>query len=42
MSDEHNKKLEKIWRRIGLALLILAIVIVAGPQIIDLVFPDFR
>ena len=49
MTDKQNPKeprdssqLEKMWKRIGLALLVLAIVLVAGPQIIDLVNPDFR
>jgi len=36
------KNLEKIWKRIGLALFFLAIVLVAGPQLIDLVNPEFR
>jgi hypothetical protein len=34
--------LEKLWKRVGLALFVLAIIVVAGPQIIDLFFPDFR
>ena len=37
-----SKQLEKMWKRIGLALFLLAIVLVAGPQVIDLVNPDFR
>jgi hypothetical protein len=37
-----SKQLEKIWKRIGLALFVIAIVLVAGPQVIDLVNPDFR
>jgi hypothetical protein len=37
-----SKQLEKIWKRIGLALFLLAIFLVAGPQVIDLVNPDFR
>ena len=36
------KNLEKIWKRIGLVLFVLAVVLVAGPQLIDLVVPDFR
>ena len=36
------KNLEKIWKRIGLVMLVLAIVLVAGPQLIDLVNPEFR
>ncbi len=36
------QNLEKIWKRIGLALFVLAIVLVAGPQLIDLVNPEFR
>jgi len=42
MPNEPKPNLEKIWRRVGLALFVLAIVVVAGPQIIDLFFPDFR
>ncbi|MGA1023559.1 MAG: hypothetical protein ACO3TI_05850 [Aquiluna sp.] len=42
MPDKPKPDLEKIWRRLGLALFILAIVVVAGPQIIDLFFPEFR
>jgi len=36
------KQLEKIWKRIGLALFVLALFVVAGPQVVDLVNPDFR
>jgi len=42
MPDKPKPDLEKIWRRLGLALFALAIVVVAGPQIIDLFFPQFR
>jgi hypothetical protein len=49
MTDQQNPKepkdseqLEKIWKRIGLAIFVLAIFLVAGPQVIDLVNPDFR
>jgi hypothetical protein len=42
MPDKPKTDLEKIWRRLGLALFILAIVVVAGPQIIDLFLPEFR
>ncbi len=42
MSEKPGTDLEKIWKRIGVLLLILTIVIVAGPQIIDLIDPDFR
>ena len=38
--DPNN--LEKMWKRIGLVLFVLAVVLVAGPQLIDLVVPDFR
>jgi hypothetical protein len=31
-----NEKLERLWKRIGLAFLILATIIVAGPQILVL------
>jgi len=41
MPDKPKPDLEKIWRRLGLALFILAIVVVAGPQIIDLFLPEF-
>ena len=36
------QNLEKIWKGIGLVLFVLAVVLVAGPQLIDLVVPDFR
>ena len=42
MPDKPKPDLEKIWRGLGLALFILAIVVVAGPQIIDLFLPEFR
>ena len=42
MPDKPKPDLEKIWRRLGLALFVLAIVVVAGPQIIDLFLPEFR
>jgi hypothetical protein len=42
MSEKRDKELEKIWKRIGLALFLAAIVLVAGPQVIDLFVPDFR
>ena len=42
MPDKPKPDLEIIWRRLGIALFILAIVVVAGPQIIDLFFPEFR
>ena len=42
MPDKPKPDLEKLWKRVGLALFILAIIVVAGPQIIDLFFPDFR
>ena len=42
MPDKPKPDLEKLWRRVGLALFVLAIIVVAGPQIIDLFFPDFR
>ena len=41
-ADDKNPKLEKAWRRIGIALFILATIIVAGPQLIDLIYPNFR
>ncbi|MDG2496788.1 MAG: hypothetical protein P8M68_01230 [Aquiluna sp.] len=36
------KKLEKIWKKIGIALFVVAVILVAGPQVIDLFNPDFR
>ena len=39
MDDE---KLRRSWRLFGVIALVLAIVLVAGPQLIDLVYPDFR
>lgn len=42
MGEREPKDLEKLWRRIGFALFIAAVVLVAGPQLIDLVFPGFR
>ena len=42
MGQKSDKDLEKIWKRIGAVLFVLAVVLVAGPQIIDLFFPDFR
>jgi hypothetical protein len=33
------KNLERLWKRVGLVLFILAIVLVAGPQIIDVFLP---
>ncbi|MEL0200818.1 MAG: hypothetical protein VW959_05725 [Aquiluna sp.] len=42
MPDKPKPDLEKLWKRVGLALFVLAIIVVAGPQIIDLFFPDFR
>lgn len=42
MKSRDPKDLEKLWRIIGIALFVLAVILVAGPQLIDLVFPDFR
>ncbi|MEL0291613.1 MAG: hypothetical protein VXA46_00760 [Aquiluna sp.] len=42
MPDKPKPDLEKLWKRVGLVLFVLAIIVVAGPQIIDLFFPDFR
>ena len=42
MPEKPKPDLEKLWKRVGLALFVLAIIVVAGPQIIDLFFPDFR
>ena len=33
---DKNQKLERMWKRIGLLLLIVATIIVAGPQILVL------
>ena len=40
--SQQPKDLEKLWKRIGIVLFVVAIVLVAGPQLIDLVIPDFR
>ena len=42
MSDKPKPDLEKLWRWIGLLLFVLAIIVVSGPQIIEIFFPDFR
>lgn len=42
MQPREPKELEKLWRTIGLILFVVAVILVAGPQLIDLVFPDFR
>lgn len=42
MKNRDQKELEKLWRTIGIILFVVAVILVAGPQIIDLVFPDFR
>lgn len=43
MTDKRSDKdLEKIWKRIGLGLFVLAVILVAGPQLIDLFIPGFR
>jgi len=42
MQPRDPKDLEKLWRTIGLILFVVAVILVAGPQLIDLVFPDFR
>ncbi len=42
MTEKDPKDLEKFWRRIGLMLFAAAVVLVAGPQLIDLFIPSFR
>ena len=42
MSEKEPKELEKLWRKVGLVLFLLAITLVAGPQVIDLFVPSFR
>ncbi len=42
MKSRDPKDLEKLWRIIGIALFVAAVILVAGPQLIDMVFPDFR
>ena len=42
MGDRNPKDLERLWRRIGIILFVMAVVLVAGPQLIDLVIPGFR
>jgi hypothetical protein len=42
MTERGPKDLEKFWRRIGLILFGVAVILVAGPQIVDLFVPNFR
>jgi len=42
VEKEPKPDLEKLWKRIGGALVVVAIILVAGPQIIDLFYPEFR
>lgn len=36
------KELEKMWRIAGLVLFVVAVILVAGPQVVDLFDPNFR
>ncbi|MEY3972391.1 MAG: hypothetical protein RLY84_784 [Actinomycetota bacterium] len=42
MTEQNPKDLEKFWRRIGLIFFAAAVILVAGPQLIDLFIPSFR
>ncbi len=42
MQYRNPRDLERLWRKVGLILFVLAVLLVAGPQLIDLVFPEFR
>ncbi len=42
MTERNPKDLEKFWRRIGLISFAAAVILVAGPQLIDLFIPSFR
>jgi hypothetical protein len=42
VKNQDPKDLEKFWRIIGVVLFIAAVILVAGPQLIDLAFPNFR
>ena len=42
MNTDREKNWEKIWRRVGAVVVVLLVIIVAGPQVIDLFVPDFR
>ena len=42
MSDRPERHWEKIWRRVGVLIFVLLVILVEGPQVIDLFVPDFR
>ena len=42
MSDRPERNWEKIWRLVGVLIFVLLVILVAGPQVIDLFVPDFR
>ena len=42
MSDRPERNWEKTWRRVGVLIFVLLVILVAGPQVIDLFVPDFR
>lgn len=37
-----QEKLKRIWRIFGLIATLLMVILVAGPQIVDLFYPNFR
>lgn len=42
MASDRERNWEKIWRRVGALILVLLVIVVAGPQVIDLFVPSFR
>lgn len=42
MSGGPERNWEKIWRRVGVLIFVFLVILVAGPQVIDLFVPDFR
>ena len=42
MNKDREKNWEMIWRRVGAVVVVLLVIVVAGPQVIDLFVPDFR
>ena len=42
MNKDREKNWEMTWRRVGAVVVVLLVIIVAGPQVIDLFVPDFR
>jgi predicted nucleic acid-binding Zn ribbon protein len=42
VNKDREKNWEMIWRRVGAVVVVLLVIVVAGPQVIDLFVPDFR